>query len=82
MKVFRIFFKKKTDRSTDKSCGSAEVSFATFKEAVNWAWETAEEKGWRVAMVAELPTTMKPGDSGEVLKHTWNGVSSVTNSSN
>ena len=82
MKVFRIFFKKKNERATAKSCGSAEVSCANFKEAVSWAWEKAEERGWRVAMVAELPTATKPGASGEVLKHTWEEEVDDTDSGN
>ena len=78
MKVFRIFFKEKDSKPTDKSCGSVEVSVEDFKAAVEWAWKTAEERGWRVAMVAELPTRTLPGKSGEVLKHSWGKDETVT----
>ena len=71
MKIFRIFFKLKNDRPMSKSCGRAEVCYDTFKDAVTWAWETADSMGWRVAMVAELPTASVPTGAGTVLKHTW-----------
>jgi len=71
MKVYRIFFKTNTAPPTAKSCGSAEVVQKSFSDAVTWAENTGKEKGWRVVMVAELPTLKAPAGVGAILNHSW-----------
>ena len=55
MKTFRIFYKKKEDPTTAKSCEIEEVTVDSFNDAVQAAYMKAEEKNYRVVMVAELP---------------------------
>jgi len=54
VKNFRIFYKKKEDPTTAKSCKIEERHFDDFQSAVAYAEKEAEKAGHRVVMFAEL----------------------------
>lgn len=55
MKLFRLFYKLKGAKTTEKCIEIDEDRFLDFEDAFSWAKKHAEEKGYRVVMVAELP---------------------------
>jgi len=56
---YRIFFKKQSDKPTEKSCEMEEIIVKDFNAATHNANTTAKIKNYRVAMIAELPEIIK-----------------------
>lgn len=54
MKNFRIFFKKYTTLSTEKTDAIIEIEAADFKAAYMKVVKMGKKKGMRIAMIAEV----------------------------